>query len=333
MAVVLFVAAGAVSAWAYPAPYEGPTGYTDCNACHTSVDPGVENWEGSGPHKNYITTTRKCQACHSVHAAPADSILLLPAATITGVCESCHDGTGGLGVYASIEAHGGVVQADHECETTSAIPGGTYALGDPLNCGHCHSVHGANTVEPFLRDGGRALSAEEYVESDCLLRSNVSGAPVGTYAEYGAQWCAACHDRRHSDSVDTINHPVESAFNWGYGDVITTLTLSSLRNPNYDPINELAIGMGRTNAGYSMEPVAEAGDGRVVTRRDPMCQQCHEDVRDVEGIFIGDAYVPNSVDSSNPAFLTFPHQTTGANMLVEPYDDLCLNCHDSASSP
>lgn len=324
---------GLEAAVAYPAPWEGPTGYTDCNACHTSVNPGVENWQGSGPHKNYTNTTQKCQACHTVHGAPADSIHLLPAATITGVCESCHDGTGGVGVYHSIAAFGGVVQAEHSCDTTTTIPGGTYALGDPLHCGHCHSVHGANTVQPFLRDGGRALESQEYVESDCLLRSDVNDAPVGTYAKYGGLWCAGCHDRRHSDSVDTINHPVDSASNWGYGDVITTVSATSLRNPNHDPMNDLAIGMGRTNAGYIMAPVAEAGDGRVTARRDPMCQQCHEDARDVEALFVGDAYSPNSVDSTNPKFLTFPHQTTSLNMLVESNDDLCMNCHPLATLP
>ena len=314
---------------------EEPFSLYTCDQCHASAGEGTA-WDGSGPHKGYSTTTRKCVVCHSVHRAPSSSVLLLRGPTISQTCLTCHDGTAsGIGPYDSIEAHGGVVRAEHTVDVSTSIPGGSGPFSGTLSCGDCHSPHGTNTVQPFLRDGGRALSWQEYVTSSCLLRNNVNGAAAGTYTVYGAQWCAACHDQRHSEATEVMNHPVNTAFDWGYGDVITTITDTSLRNPNYGTDPDLAIGMGWTNAGYMMAPVAETGDGRIrlEDRRDPMCQQCHEDARNVEATFDADVYSPNTAPYTNPAFLTFPHQTANQFMLVEPYDDLCLNCHELASFP
>jgi hypothetical protein len=35
----------------------------------------------------------------------------------------------------------------------------------------------------------------------------------------------------------------------------------------------------------------------------------------------------------NPRFQNFPHETTNSRMLVEEYDDLCLNCHPMSQLP
>lgn len=79
----------------------------------------------------------------------------------------------------------------------------------------------------------------------------------------------------------------------------------------------------------------------------PICQQCHEDSRSV-GELVGDGSVADAVPAivafgdgvdwdgsgwidsweyDNPPFQNFPHETLNARMLVEPDDDLCLNCH------
>lgn len=331
---------------AYPNwdPAPAPLVASSCDQCHSATSSGgTSEWDGSGPHGGYIASSSKCQLCHTVHNAPQDSVLLLRGATATGMCRTCHDGTGSsIGVYATIEAHGGVVAQEHSMETTSVVPGGSSGLDGVLSCIHCHSVHAANTVEPFLRDSASAFDPAEPVISDCLLRSNPIGSAPGSYPEYGARWCASCHDQRHSDSVMTMNHPVESSLTWGYGDVTSTVLPTSYSYDYfYDPV---AVGMGRTNGAYLMAPVDASGDGRVESRRDPMCQQCHEDARIVTQAFQGDythrgdptdPYFNPYLDPApiNPEFLTFPHQTTNDNFLVETGDDLCMNCHSVAVLP
>lgn len=259
---------------------------------------------------------------------------------MTATCQMCHDGTGApVGVYATIEAHGGTVQASHDVEVTNVIPGGGTPLTDNLGCSDCHSVHGSNTVTPFLRDSGRAWYPDEYVVSDCLLRRDVNGRAV---TEYGAEWCAACHDQRHSNAALVNNHPVALDTAWVYRNVISTLTVATEHRDNtLNGGDGIAEGVAHTNGAYIMAPVASAGDGRIelANRKSPMCQQCHEDARDVEAIFQGDythegnpAITP-WLAPVNPEFETFPHQTTRLKLLVEEWDDLCLNCHTAADMP
>jgi hypothetical protein len=89
--------------------------------------------------------------------------------------------------------------------------------------------------------------------------------------------------------------------------------------------------------------------------RGPICQQCHEDSRSNVGQLVGDGSIgdaapaesdPDAVwwDSTastwtadgaydNPRFQNFPHETENRRMLVEEYDDLCLNCHPVSQLP
>jgi len=327
-----FVIAGFLlpsSALCYPSwdaagtPVPGAT----CPQCHsaTSVEGGT--WDGIGPHGNYMTTTNKCSLCHMVHNAPATSVLLLRDSTVTDTCLMCHDGTGvGSGVYNSIKAGGLDPGSEHSYENTSAVPGGS-DLGHNLSCSDCHSVHGSNCVTPFFRDSGRAFAGEALTLTNSILRSDLKGTAAGTYAVYGAQWCAACHQQRHSDSTAALNHPVNPSTTFGYGEVTSTPG-PTYPTRAYGSVEAAAggymLGMGQTNASYVMAPVTAVPDGRIDARREPLCQQCHEDLRDVEQTYTGDAYSPGV---GNPGYLTFPHQSVNDNMLVEDYDDLCLNCH------
>jgi len=322
-----------------------PFNLFDCDQCH-AVDSQTPPADGSGPHGNYSTTTSKCAVCHAVHNAAAGGVMLLRGATVSAACLTCHDGTqSGIGPYHTIEKHGGVVAASHDTDATNVIPGGSSGLSGNLGCSDCHSVHGAGTVTPFLRDSGFSGTtyiggAGLWVTSDCLLRADVNGASV---TEYGALWCAACHDQRHADSSDAVNHPVDGTTDWGYGDVTSTVLPTSY---SYDYlVTPVAVGMGRTNGGFIMAPAEASGDGRVETRRDPICQQCHEDARVVADPFEGDytyrgatdpsdpSYNPFEPNPINPEFLTFPHQATNASMLVETYDGLCMNCHPVSALP
>jgi hypothetical protein len=269
-----------------------------CDDCHGLG--GSTEWDGGGPHRGFTQYTRKCVLCHAVHDAAAGAPVLLRTVTITDTCETCHDNTGAVGVYSSIQARGASVGSSHSVDATSFVPGGSTALSSNLGCLSCHSVHSSTDVQPFLRDTGRALASKEYVYSNCLLRDDVGGKPDGTYTTYGGAWCASCHDQRTS-SGPTHSHPTTEAG---------------------------AYELGRDNVGYLM---AAAPD-----RLAPYCQQCHEDSRDVETGFSASMknYGYSEPDTpTNPPFVTFPHQTVNASMTVETGDDLCDNCHDYTQLP
>lgn len=312
-------------------------GLGDCAnwACHGSP------FSSQGPHSGFSNTlTDKCGACHNVHEAASSSKLLL-ASTITGVCNSCHDlsftGAGGRGVYGAIRARGETVSARHDIvaynETeagytpTSAIPGGDNlvldAAGSPtaLLCTSCHTPHANTATQNFRGDRYRNPLGGPFVAplTNHLLQDDLQATAKGTYSEYGTLWCGACHTRRHSANPALNNHPTGNSAAWGYEDVTHTA----------------GTGMGSTNAGYTMFPVAAGADGRVSNRQAPICQQCHEDYRDVEAAFtITDFADPDgSTLTDNPRFQTFPHETLGANMTVETGDDLCLNCHATDMLP
>ena len=280
-----------------------------CIDCHGD---DRDAWTGEGPHGYYTTTTKKCRECHAVHRAPASSILLLPAATIRQTCFTCHDNTGAVGVYSSITARGGSVAASHAVEITSVVPGGSVPLSAALNCDSCHTPHRATSLAPFLRDTGKAMSSTEYIWSNCLLRDDVGGHARGTYTTYGGGWCAGCHDQRMSGGV-MHNHPTSQT------------PVYSLGRPENVPFPPSPSGIAQ--AGYVMTDAP---------RPAPYCQQCHEDARDVEATFSAsfkDYGYPSPDAPTNPAFVTFPHQTANRYFTVEAYDDLCLNCHDATELP
>ena len=173
--------------------------------------------------------------------------------------------------------------------------------------------------------------------SYCLLRSDVNTDTTDAFPVYGSQWCASCHDERHSQSGTVTNHPVGTSYTVGYGEVTTTIGVGLLRGPYGSPeaaAGDYMLGMGQTNAGYVMYPADEVPDGRVENRQDPICQQCHEDARDVETAYNADYSDPDPVAAGyNPLYLTFPHQSTNRGLLVETADDLCVNCHPVSMLP
>lgn len=331
----------------------------NCGGCHdpwpdSVTEIGID--KRIGVHGGYTATTSKCSECHSVHSAPASGVMLLPGATIKATCFTCHDGTAGGGVYGAIAARGLSVGSSHTVETTNVVPGGSATTGGSatmtfsgpdgtLTCTDCHTPHGSDMVTAF--PGERQRSATVGIltlqTSSRLLKQRPGGATTPTTV-YGSDWCLGCHQGRDSALPSTHNHPVESAST--YANATTRF--------NYGNVARLSAGVGASTT--TTGPLAANNGGYLMpfprtvqqTGHLPICQQCHEDVRNVGTLSSTGAsgtvtpFLQNGVDGSqpadNPRFQNFPHETQGYRFLVEAtttayFDDLCLNCHPLAQLP
>jgi hypothetical protein len=325
----------------------------DCEQCHTS---SFE--DGYGPHGFYDGTGDKCRVCHTVHNATG-SVKLLPRDTIKASCETCHDGTGGQGVYGALAARGKVPGAMHRIDTTNVIPGGNAltgleatrtftGVGGNLSCDDCHSPHNSKVVNAFrgerFRGGLGLVLGYTYPDagpSSKLLRRRPSGATTDV-AEYGSDWCAACH-RGRVFGTGLHTHPVDSKTNtttpFDYNHVALlssgNLTLTTTMGAMTD-----GPGSKPTNRGFLM-PYPRTAQQR---GHYPICQQCHEDARYVGDLSeAGAQAAPFSVTatafagqyplSDNPRFQNFPHEGENPRFLVEYGDDLCTNCHVTTVLP
>jgi predicted CXXCH cytochrome family protein len=326
----------------------GSPGSEDCLTCHGGTMYGTPSPEsGKGPHGVYSSVSDRCDACHDVHAA--GGLKLLPSATVTASCFSCHDGTGGKGVYGAIGARGIAVGQAHRIDTTSTVPGGdpstggaaTMAfkgLGGNLGCDDCHSPHDASTVATFTIERRRTALKDDVarvgVKTTRLLRRNPGGS-VATATVYGSDWCLACH-RGRSSAGPVHNHPVDSAAATSAAFRFERVAVLSADTPT----SATTFGtLGQTNRGYLMpSPRTSQQAGHA-----PICQQCHADARDV-GLLIDPGVTADagtftitaadgSASADNPRFQTFPHETVNAHLLVETNDDLCTNCHPPAVLP
>ncbi len=329
----------------------------NCGGCHDpwpSSTTGTGDNERIGVHGGYTTTTSKCTECHSVHAAPANSSVLLPGSTVKATCFTCHDGTQGRGVYGAIAARGLSVGGNHSVEETNVVPGGNANTGGPLSvafagpngtmsCTDCHSPHGANIVAPFVRERARTglnVPMGSTYRSSQILKQRPGNATTATVV-YGSDWCLGCHKGRDAGLSATHNHPADSAsthatpFNYSYVARLNAGTNASVTTTG---------SLGANNGGYLMPwPRTPQQTGHA-----PICQQCHEDARNPGSLSTtGNAgtVIPftvtatdGTVGSNNPRFQTFPHETTNFRMLVEAdatnyTDNLCLNCHPLAQLP
>lgn len=344
----------------------------DCTSCHASSDvdsvPGFEYYEPWGPHSGYMTTTTKCRTCHDVHQAWDTGVLLLRSETVHDNCFTCHDGTGGWGVYGTLSQRGVAVGGGHDYDITNVVPGGdaltggdtTMAFngaGGTLTCTDCHAVHGANVVAGFTGDRMRMRQAVPTYTSSKLLRQRPTGAATPV-TQYGSDWCLGCHQGRESGAL-VHNHPVDSA-----GTVVSPFTYANVaRLISSDPTGVTELGplgglttRGDSHAGYDPQigadnrgflmPYPRTIGASGQAGHAPICQQCHEDSRQVGTLvgagdtadatsirvdyadsvtWNGTAWVTSAAD--NPRFQNFPHETENVRMVVEEDDDLCLNCH------
>jgi len=303
-----------------------------------------------GPHGGYSTGTQKCQTCHTIHGAPFGSIMLLPAATIRDTCLTCHDGTGGRGVYGTLAARGIEATSAHRIEFTNVVPGGALtggaetrtflASGGLLTCSDCHSPHGTDTVQPFTGDRVRistphafpATHPADVVKTDRLLKRRPTTATQSVDV-YGSEWCGACHWGRMYGSAGVVNHPVSTQTIGVYYDRVVRVS-----GPNTISVEWGSLGA--SNRGYVMPTATASPPGRQF----PICQQCHEDARSVGndparrqqistlGGFNEEFQITaadGAVATDNPRFQVFPHESANPRLLIETGNSLCLNCHDA----
>ncbi|MDO8950247.1 MAG: hypothetical protein Q8S43_02725 [Actinomycetota bacterium] len=360
VALTVMYVGGASNAFAY-----NETGWTGAGICGVTCHisgvgiPGVNY----GPHGGYSSGTKVCKVCHTLHDAPTSNSLLL-GETVKAACQVCHDGTAGRGVYGAIAQRGLPVGGQHKIETTSMVPGGSASTGgsvpmafsgpnSTLTCSDCHSPHAKNCVTPFLGERQRMPEGGLYPvgTSNRLLKQRPGGVTTAV-AEYGSDWCLACHQGRSSSLPAVMNHPVEASatvaapYNYRRLGII---------GPGPYPTSETTIGAAGINTQFSSYnraylmpfPRTGAQAGHL-----PICQQCHEDER-----YVGDltasgtqatpsestaTFLPVGGDgrnaADNPRFQNFPHEAQGFRMLVEAdttaqTDDLCLNCHPQAGLP
>lgn len=280
--------------------------------------------------------------------------MLLPAATVLGTCQTCHDGTGGQGVYGVIEARTNEPPAaahtmlDSETDPITAIPGGDSVSGGSrvatfsgmaggLTCSDCHTPHGADVVEPFTGDRARSAtdtagldSPSAFYSSRLLRQRPTSIDESSSVPSYGSDWCAACHSGRLS-AHELNNHPVEATATYsGPGEAFTYERVARVRSVGTTS-TELGT-LGRNNFGYVMpDPRTPEQTGH-----QPICQQCHEDARSVGDVTSGSieasetfsiTAVDGIVSSDNPRYQVFPHESDNPAFLIEKDNDLCLNCH------
>lgn len=312
-----------------------------CIDCHGSGDGSAESSATAarkGPHGGYTTGTQKCQTCHQPHNAgkgSPETLLLMASApsavgpTISDTCLTCHDGTGGAGVYGAIRQRFPLAEvSEHRINMGSAgsmlVPMGesdgdtatvafTGADGG-LSCGDCHSAHDHGTVEPFT--GDRVRTGDDTTTAhptNRLLRRRPTSAATET-AVYGTEWCGGCHK--------------------GFTRAGHTHSVSTAPTRYYDKVDRLDA------AGTAMDaqpgPLGGSNRGYVTTNapEPPICQQCHEDARAVGQttqfqLSAAEQFDPahDGVEDGNPRFQNFPHESAQGSLLVEEYADLCGNCH------
>ncbi|HSK46907.1 MAG TPA: cytochrome c3 family protein, partial [Coriobacteriia bacterium] len=354
-------------ALAYPGSDTGGAGsqLKDCVDCHSEDSAALLGADGDpeelakrrkGPHGGYTTGTDKCQTCHTMHGAGEGATNLLPGTSIKDTCESCHDGTGGPGVYGVIKARTGVEpRSAHRIDETSTIPGGDSSGGalagsfsgenGTLSCGDCHSPHDSDTVEPFSGDRLRSSVESDTgfaVKTNRLLRQVPTGAEATTTV-YGTGWCASCHrgrlNQHESTSGVIADHAVMPDDDYYYD------RLPVVTGPES---SETTIGsLGGSNRGYVMPDDPNAASRQkspLQLGRGPICQQCHEDARKVGPESRGTTPTlaadqefkvtqpAGGSPADNPRFQVFPHESDVESFLVraptptDPYQP-CLACH------
>ena len=267
---------------------------TDCAQCHYGGPPARQ-----GPARTATTIVQytKCAVCHDVHRTPALSTA--PPQHPGRLVQRLSRRHGGAGRVRCARVAGRECRRLPQRSTrrTSSPVATRRRAGRPpvtfggqnafLSCDDCHNPHDADTVNPFrgerFRGGQRRrvpgiLDYPDAGSTTKLLRRRPSGATTSV-AEYGSDWCAACHAGRKSGGT-VHNHPVDSKattttpFDYNHVALVASdnLTMTTV----IAPMSQLYGGASDpTNRGYLMPWPRTSQQGA----HQPICQQCHEDSR------------------------------------------------------
>jgi predicted CXXCH cytochrome family protein len=215
----------------------------------------------------------------------------------------------------------------------------------------------------------------------------------GATAEYGSGFCFACHQGRIGNwrGGQILDNDFATVGDIGNQATVLGVAASTAATMGVDGVNHPTSmkvayrnvataggnGMALTNQGFVMFPVNPANhpDGELSqaarnSQGAPICQQCHEDARDLGATFSygdTDKKVPFGgpvngalagaigglntggagtgalfIAAGNPKYQNFPHETANLRLLVEGgdstqvgggnNDNLCLNCHVPGSA-
>lgn len=247
--------------------------------------------------------------------------------SVSDTCMTCHDGTGGQGVYGAITHRDALATPAMHRVDINGSDGASSVPGEPgsvtfrgrngtLSCADCHSAHDNDTVEPFVGDRLRVSDdASATLATNRLLRRAPTGSTTPT-AQYGTEWCGGCH-KTHTT---THRHVAGLADGRYYNSVGLINAAGTGMEASPGPL-------GGSNRGY-------LSTGTVGTREYPICQQCHEDSREPGMVGAAPNAFNPSLDgttSGNPTFQNFPHESVNDSFTVEDVSadtgPLCDNCH------
>jgi predicted CXXCH cytochrome family protein len=312
----------------------------------------------ANPHGAYSVVTQGCKSCHATHDSPSEGLPLLPGASISAFCYTCHDGTGSS-FNALEQFQAASVESSHNMQVGA------------FECASCHTPHqGPAEFNPRSLDSGPSRESTGSIvcagchgTSSALVGGDVYGRVIATAHETSvplppsgtAVRCIACHLPHGSSNQALITGAVKGAS----GTTRTVVaTLGSGARPLCEGCHDIASTLYKGPSSYSLTRHAAVTTTTLAEtiRPDSLqtpaasttpqpagdCQGCHDvhgTGRDFYLRAAGDALCRACHDSpsaSHPAtysyqgvaaFGTFAHVSLTQTRSGAPDASQCVVCH------
>lgn len=271
----------------------GPTyAFPGASAVATpSAQRGGAEWTAAlgSPHQGYLSTTNKCEVCHSPHRAGNNvsvggtSFKLLYGTTAasgaTGSCLVCHVASS-LAIKDVYDTTAAPVRGGHDLAAmTGGVPDSSWATANAsLGCSDCHTVHGAGAI---LFAGVKV----NILRANPTWNSVAAGAPMT--ATTMTSFCDACHDLNYSATTNGITHYMGAAnaagSTGGAARVLSTITSADCSNCHAAPVSTDTKDLTAAKWPHQSVSIVGLGTGSsgLVTSQDAMdnhCLKCHGSV-------------------------------------------------------